>query len=224
MPDWRGVEPSELVETWAPKAPKPRALVLGAGGGGDALWLAKSGFEVDAVERDPARARMRIEEPLKGSITVHVEDLATYPIPPDRYGLVVALAVFHFVVPSRLRLAAPGIEAGLCRGGLLLVQVLSTDDPGLHAMKQAGADEVEPNTFYISELGGIIHFFEADELRVLFGGLEELVLERYRWAKAADDEGFGAGMILVGRRPAKSGPQAAEAAKGADSLREESGG
>ncbi|MEZ6183541.1 MAG: SAM-dependent methyltransferase [Planctomycetota bacterium] len=36
----------------------PRCLDLGAGGGGDCFALARAGLEVDAVERDPVRARL----------------------------------------------------------------------------------------------------------------------------------------------------------------------
>lgn len=224
MPGWGEVEPSELVETWAPKAPNRRALVLGAGGGGDALWLARAGFEVDAVERDAARARLQVEGPLQGSLTFHVEDLSTFSFSPNRYGLLVALAVLHFVTLSRLRRAAPGIEASLCAGGLLIVQVLATDDPGMQRQKGAGAEEVEPNTFYVPELLGAIHFFEADELRRLFGDLEEVVLEKYRWVDEAALGGFGAGLTLVARKPAPEVGKATGAAESPRPQPEVSGG
>lgn len=224
MAGWPAAEPSDLIETWVSKVPNRRALVLGAGGGTDALWLARAGFDVDAVEKDPARARWQIEGTLKGSIALHVEDLATFPIPPGRYGLVVALAVLHFVAPSRLCKVAAGIEAGLCRGGLLMVQVLATDDPGLHRLKQTGAEEVGANTFYVPELAETIHFFEVDELRRLFGGLETLVLEKYRWVDRASDEGFGAGLSLVARRPSDGNQTADGAVEGPVLRGEEPGG
>ncbi|WP_084215997.1 SAM-dependent methyltransferase [Pseudonocardia spinosispora] len=119
---WGGRANPLLVEVAGPLAPKD-ALDLGCGGGGDALWLARQGWRVTAVdisttavERVRARA---VEEGLGDLVTTEAHDLAR-SFPAGTFDLVSA-QYFHtpFTLPRAevLRTAAQA----LAPGGLLLV-------------------------------------------------------------------------------------------------------
>ncbi len=175
----------DLLTEWARLAPNRQALVLGAGGGWEASWLAAAGFQVDAVERDTARAAALAGQTAGTAVRVHAEDARTFTILPARFGLVAALAVLHFIPPGELSELARQMAAGLAPGGVLIAQVLVRD---------AGRERTAG--------GNGAHLFERGELKGLFPGLEPLLDETYRFADPRRTSGFGTGAALVARRPA----------------------
>ncbi len=192
--------PSELLERWAPQAPRGPALDLGAGQGEAARWLETQGFEVEAVEADPVRFR-RLAAGGSSRLHAFMLDLQDFVIQPGRYALILASAVLHFLRPSQLWTLADRLQAGLTHGGLLLVEVFTTDDPGCASRRAEGAPEVEPNTFLAREPVGLIHYFEPGELLRLFPALEVLAYEESRRLDPGAPEGYRSGAQLVARRP-----------------------
>lgn len=193
--------PSDLLQRWAPGAPIPRALVLGAGGGAEASWLAREGFQVDAIEKDPARSAALAEACAGLAVTVRRADIEGYHVRSGTYGLIVALAVLHFVSPQVLPHVAGKIADGLAPGGLLLVQVLSEQDPSAQARRTQGDPELLANTFRLEGGTSTVHYFARGELAAVFSRLHHLEDERYRFATPGRPEGFGAGETLVAQRP-----------------------
>ncbi len=193
--------PSELLERWAPQAPLGPALDLGAGQGEAARWLAAQGFEVDAVESDPLRFRRLAAGTADGRLHAYLLDLQDFVIQPERYTLILASAVLHFLRPSQLWPLADRLQAGLARGGLLLVEVFTTDDPGCASRRAEGAPEIEPNTFLVPDPVGVIHYFEPGELLRLFPALEVLAYEESRRLDPRAPEGYRSGAQLAARRP-----------------------
>jgi len=128
--------PSQFVERWAPRllanfgparvssAEKPRALDLACGAGRNALWLAASGFSVDAVDiaaAGLALARAR-SAGRAGDIDWHEHDLdEALPARLDGYDLIIVMRYLN-------RELFPSLPQRLRPGGTLLCEVhLQTD-------------------------------------------------------------------------------------------------
>jgi trans-aconitate methyltransferase len=177
--------------------PIGRALDLGAGEGETACWLAERGFSVDAVERDPKTFKQLAKACADKSVQPHLSDLRQYVISPEAYGLVLAEAVLHFLKPTELWPLADRLCHALVPGGILIAEAFTTDDPGFNQLREAGAVEIEPNTFLAPWL---IHYFAPGELRRVFADLEILAYEESRRLDPASSEGYRAGATFVGRR------------------------
>jgi hypothetical protein len=94
---------------------------------------------------------------------------------------------------------ADRLRAALRPGGLLIAEVLTTDDPGFGARLESGAPALEPNAFRL-ENGGVLHYFEPGELRRVFASLEAVEYAEERRVDPAADPGYRAGATLVARR------------------------
>ena len=100
-----------------------RALDVGCGEGGDALWLAGRGWEVvgadvSRVALDRAASRAR-ETGLDGRTTWEQRDLLAWTPPADAYDLVCA-AFMHLPTTERREVYA-GLAAAVAPGGTFLV-------------------------------------------------------------------------------------------------------
>lgn len=128
-----------------------RAADLGCGEGSDAIWLARTGWRVDAVdfssvalERVTASAAQAGAE-IAGRITTVEADLAEWTPPSDRYDLVCAqfLHIPADLRASMIRRVAAAVRPG---GSLLLIghdrSDLTTDvsRPGRRELYFTGAD------------------------------------------------------------------------------------
>jgi SAM-dependent methyltransferase len=91
-----------------------RALDVACGFGGNALYLASLGYQVDAVDvSSVAMARARAEA-LRRDLVLNLiqADLSHWRVPAARYDLIV---VFYYLNRDLM----PQVAAGLCPGGLL---------------------------------------------------------------------------------------------------------
>ncbi len=192
--------PNDLLERWITSAPLGRALDLGAGDGAAAAWLADRGYAVDAVDRSPEAAAALQRQAVGRTIHVHRDDLRSLSLQAHSYAVIHAAAVLHFLRPTELWTLVEPLIGSLAPEGLLLAEVFTTDDPGFEALRSAGAEEVEPNTFLAPDPIGLIHYFEPGELRRVFAGLKILEYEEYRLLDPSPEAGYRAGASLVGRR------------------------
>jgi len=192
--------PSELLEGWVDQAPVGHALLLGAGKGETAKWLAARGFRVDAIEKDESACE-RMRKVCNGlDVQVFVMDLMHFPYPEAQYSLIVAPAVLHFLLPTDLWQLSDRLMSSLTLGGILIVEVFTTDDPGYDALIEAGVPQVQPNTFNLPAPIHLIHYFEPGELARVFQPLTVLFYEEARRVDWFDREGLRAGASLVARR------------------------
>ena len=194
--------PLDRLARWLSTSSRGRVLDLGAGEGETAVWLARQGFLVDAVECDPEAQAILRRARTGLTIVVHPLDLREFPFVPETYGLILALAVLHFLRPSELWPLADRLSDCLLPGGLLIAEALTIDDPEAGVLRAAPLPEVEPNTFLFDPPQGVIHFFEPQELSRVFAGLEVLEYEESRRAAPESDLGYRSGATLVARRPA----------------------
>lgn len=105
--------PTEIVKRFCSMAPKGRALDIAAGTGKNALFLANSGFTVDAVDiSDVAMKRLSGQHP---DIYPICADLDHFDIPEKEYSLIINIRFLN-------RRLFPYIKEGLIPGGLLIFE------------------------------------------------------------------------------------------------------
>ncbi len=117
---WSGEPNAQLVAEASPLAPGA-ALDVGCGEGADAVWLARRGWDVTAVDiSEVALDRARAHAASAG-LTISFErvDLVATPPAPKAYDLVSA-QFFHLADPPRAQ-AYRGLGAAVAPGGHLLV-------------------------------------------------------------------------------------------------------
>lgn len=192
--------PSELLEGWINDIPMGYALDMGAGTGEVAIWLTKKGFKVDAVERDPEVSRLLNETLSEYGVVLYPVDICDYAFPENKYSLVYASAVLHFLRPTDLWPLVDRMVASMAPGGYLLAEVFTTDDPGYETMREAGAQQVEPNTYALASSEDVIHYFATKELSRIFSSLNILAYEETRRIDPEAPGEYRSGATLVGRK------------------------
>lgn len=103
---WDSVEPPPEVKAFVPSLPPGRALDLGCGHGRSAIFLARRGWKVDAVdfvELAIEEARRRAEE-AGVQVQFHVGDITRLDFLSGPYNFAVDVGCAHGLQPDQLRL------------------------------------------------------------------------------------------------------------------------
>lgn len=182
-----GIEPNDFIVEQAEGLRMGRALCLGAGEGRNAIFLARRGFSVTAVDLSQvglAKAKAWAEE--HGlALETEVADLGTYQPPPESCELVV-LVFCHLPPDLRPVVHRRAVEA-LAPGGTLLLEAYGKQQLGYGT----GGPPAEPM------------LYDLDELRTDFDGLE-LLLAREQVRPIHEGRyhhGQGAVIQILGRKP-----------------------
>lgn len=148
---WSG-DPNPVLVTETSSLTPGRALDIGSGEGGDALWLAARGWRVTGVDiaqsaLDKARARAESVDPDAATrMEWQQRDLTVWAPPPAAYDLV-SSQFMHLPDPARAGLFR-ALAAAVAPGGTLLIvgHDLSDLDSGAHRMHHVelmfGVDDV----------------------------------------------------------------------------------
>jgi len=165
-------QPSRIVREFCMRAPVGRALDLACGNGRNACFLAKRGFEVDAVDISEVGLRRFVCR----SAAVHriCQDVDTFLIRPGGYQLIVNTRFL-----KRNLFAA--LQAGLAPGGLLIFETyLMEKDP-------EAAHRFSPD-----------HLLRQGELRQAFPALQTIA---YRETASRSHDAPARSASLVALRP-----------------------
>lgn len=127
---YRGTEfdlptvPSSLLSEWIDRLPGGRALDVATGTGRNARFLADHGYEVDAVDISDEALRQARDHATRQSLAVNwiQADLDTYPLPTERYSVIV-VTFFHALD------LLPDLKEALEPGGVLLYEHHLRADP-----------------------------------------------------------------------------------------------
>ena len=127
--------PNGVLVTEVADLPPGRALDVGCGEGGDALWLARQGWQVTAIDISPLALERAAAHAAAANLSDHLSwahvDLSTTPPPADAFDLVSAQYFPLQIQPDHAALRA--LLASVAPGGTLLyvghdVADLSPDD------------------------------------------------------------------------------------------------
>ena len=119
-----------------------QALDLGCGEGRYALYLARKGCRVTAIDRTPEGIRKLkfLADKTHLPISADVIDIADFVFPENRFDIIVAATILDHLTDELRQKTIAGMRSALKPGGILYVNVFTILDPG-YLLKQAAANE-----------------------------------------------------------------------------------
>jgi tellurite methyltransferase len=117
-----GKDPAEFLVKHVAQLPKGLALDIAAGEGRHSVYLAKKGFQVDAVDISSVGLRKASKLAAENGVKIKTvnADLNKYKIQPDHYAVILN---FYYLQRSLF----PQIVAGLKKGGVLVFETNTMD-------------------------------------------------------------------------------------------------
>ena len=113
--------PSDMVARYHEEAPGKRALDLACGSGRHSLYLARKGFQVDAVDISSVALEHLAAQPERENITIIEADLDTFSPQPNTYDLIVKT---NYLDRSLIERAKEALKPG----GIFIVETYVEDD------------------------------------------------------------------------------------------------
>ena len=176
--------------------PGSRVLDLGCGPGRNAVWLAQQGCEVDAVDLSPGALRWAAERAEQAGVAVRLVQASIFDeavLSRGPYDLVHDSGCFHHLPPHRRGSHVALLDRLLRPGGSFALTCFATGG--------VGSEEPDEHLYRTGSLAGGVAY-SADDLRAVFGGLQEVELRRLR-DLPGDGPLFGEPFLWAGlfRRP-----------------------
>lgn len=172
VPGYFGDEPDELLQRyWERLDPEKPVLDLGAGQGRHALFLARKGFAVDAV--DPSQVAVETIQGIASEQSLSIRTVhggfACVPSDGD-YGGVLLFGLLQLLRRDEIEDLVSRIPAWLAAGGLVWITAFATDDPALTRIA-AEWEQIAPGS-YRSPDGEVATYLEPDEPMRMFTGYD----------------------------------------------------
>jgi SAM-dependent methyltransferase len=137
-------DPNGVLVTEVTGLPPGQALDVGCGEGADALWLARHGWQVTAVDISPTALQRAAEADTDGRVTWTRADLTTTPPQAGAFDLV---SVQYFPLQYQPdHTALRGLLDAVAPGGILL---FGSHDPA--DLSPRPAEGFDPNDYYQSD-------------------------------------------------------------------------
>lgn len=184
-----GLKPNPLLNKFINIIPKGKALDVGAGEGRNSIFLAKNGFEVDAIDK--------ISEGLKKCEKIAKEDnllintqscnIKRFNFGKEKYSIILAVSVLDFLKKSEIETMLKKMKESLTKEGFILLSVFSVKDLMHKVIKEKKLKEIEKNTFFLSKYKTYRHFFTKKEIKEMFSGFKIIYLKQ----KKIKDTGHG---------------------------------
>ena len=171
-PGWRG-SPYEL-----PELPKgARVLDIGCGTGSTLIRAAERGWSVKGIDISPTATEIagrRIDE--RGlKCELEVKDITEHDLYLGEFDLVICHYVLGALKNDGRVMAAMNIRNWTAEGGLVSFEDLARGDV------RDGRGQVIENNTYLKGNGIIQHFFDTDEVKALFIGMDTGDIRTDEW-------------------------------------------
>lgn len=157
--------------------PGTRVLELGCGPGRNAVWLARHGADVHAVDLSAEAVRWGRERAAAAAVDVRFEraDVLRWDAPAAAYDLVVDSGCFHHLPPHRRAGYLALLRRTLRPGGSFALACFAADGPA----GVTGTTASDVDVYREGSLGGGLAYTD-DDLRSLFADLTEVEIRRMR--------------------------------------------
>lgn len=140
---------------------KGETLDLGCGAGVDTKYLAESGFDVTAVDKNEEAVEETKKKCESLPVSVVQENLADFAIEPDKYSLIMAWNSLPFLDKENTRRVLMDIQAGLKEGGLFVFEMFGPEDEWAKDHPKMSFWTVEE----LEELLSKMEFVRLDEIK-----------------------------------------------------------
>jgi len=152
-------------------------LDLGSGLGGNDIFLANLGFSVTCLDKDEeVIEHIKKENPVIAAIN---KEILEFDFPKEKYDLVLALNVLHFLNLENIEKITKLIVRSLKKDGLFYFKAFSTKDPSYNNFIKFTPNPKEKNTFFSEKMNRFIHFFTKEELADFLSENTILELEEF---------------------------------------------
>ncbi|MDI6737485.1 MAG: methyltransferase domain-containing protein [Nanoarchaeota archaeon] len=144
-----GKKPSQIVTKAVKYMPPGNILDIGSGDGRNALFLAKLGFKVAALEKDLASIQMLKLNLKQAKLKVKIipEDIEKFKF-NEPYSTIIAISVLHFLPKANMLKVINKIQNYTSKGGINIISAFTESNPSKN----------------------FPHLFKAGELKKLYSG------------------------------------------------------
>lgn len=194
--------PEAALLKFLPAVPKGRALDIGAGLGGNSLFLARQGFAVEALEKDPEIALKCKERTDREDLGIKIltNSIEEQELEENKYSLIIAAWVFQFIPAEHVLPVLKKLEKALLPGGFLYIGTFSTRDIGFINGKPC--PECKQKSTVKRDNGLLMHYFDTGELEAELAHLEDVLSASGMLKDYSHGEPHTHGFIeLVRRKP-----------------------
>lgn len=165
-PNLWGDKASSIITLHEDKLPPGcECLDLGCGQGRDAIYLAKRGFKIIAVDNSETAIKQldqRIKEMSVDNIEAICSDVLSFSIEPGKYKAIIAINVLQLLPREQCLMLVGDLKGKITDDGLIIIKAFTVADSGFIKTRNN-----KTNTFFqqneLKELFSdfkIIHYFE----------------------------------------------------------------
>jgi len=190
--DFFGREPSEILsDHYRHLDPSLPVLDLGAGQGRHALFLARAGLTVDAVEPSAVGVeRMtliasREQLPMR----IHHAEFQQFTPRTRPFGGVLLLGLMPLLTREEIDLLLEKVDAWTTTGSLIFVTTFSSEDPA--CAERATSDRQIGRHSYVDRQGQVWTYLEPREILHLFAGYKVV----HHWEGLGEEHRHGDGPL-----------------------------
>jgi 2-polyprenyl-3-methyl-5-hydroxy-6-metoxy-1,4-benzoquinol methylase len=175
----RRLSPEEGLKEVLKYVPKGKALDIGAGEGRNSIFLAKNGFEVEAIDivAEGLKKCKNIARENNLSIKTKVIDIRKFNFKKQNYSLIISINAIDFLKSKEIKKIITKIKYSLLPKGVFYFVGFSTRDPLARRCREKKLKEIERNTFYLPKFKTLRHFFRKREILNLFKDFKILKIE-----------------------------------------------